>query len=278
VEDEAAKILISFKAGKKVATSGKRKIRINGKKKVVQSGIIVPRGALHEQFVYGKIKTQDFKKPIKYLFENPHLICKGYIKDIVEKRLAQYDNNLSNALKSIKKEPLYLDTKKEIPLEYATCYKDEYVIKYKITDIKIKDVPSIIDKRVKELVSERLKEFNNKEKEAFAKPLWYNEEKKIPVLSVRCFTGLSAVEPIKKDESGRNIGFAKTGNNHHIAIYTNEMGNRIEHSCTFWHAVERKKLKFPVIIENSVNIWSKVLSEKNEMAEIDFAKKYTETF
>ena len=80
VEKEAEKILISFKAGKKVATSGVRKIKINGKKRVVQSDIIVPRGALHEQFVYGKIKVEDKDKPLKFLFENSDRIINTHIK------------------------------------------------------------------------------------------------------------------------------------------------------------------------------------------------------
>ena len=41
VMDNAEKILISFKAGKKVATFAKRKIKVHGKKHVVQEGIVV---------------------------------------------------------------------------------------------------------------------------------------------------------------------------------------------------------------------------------------------
>src|SRR5690606_20222689 len=48
VEQEADKILVSFKAGKKVATI--TKFKATGKN--IDTGVIVPRGALHEQSVY----------------------------------------------------------------------------------------------------------------------------------------------------------------------------------------------------------------------------------
>ncbi|MGE4514610.1 MAG: type II CRISPR RNA-guided endonuclease Cas9, partial [Chryseobacterium sp.] len=49
VMDEADKILVSFKAGKKVATT--TKFKVTGKNKA--TGVIVPRGALHEAGLYG---------------------------------------------------------------------------------------------------------------------------------------------------------------------------------------------------------------------------------
>lgn len=268
IENEAAKILTSFKAGKKVATSGKRKIKINGRKQVVQTGIIVPRGALSEESVYGKIKTTEKEKPVKYLFENPHLILKPYIKTLVEERLAKHDNNPKVALASLKKEPIYLDENKTILLQYATCYKEEYVIKYPVESIKAKDLDSIIDKRVKEIIKERLEQYGNKEKEAFKNleenPVWYNAAKKIPIKTVRCFTGLSAVEPVKRNTDGKEIGFVKPGNNHHIAFYTDENGKKQEHVCSFWHAVERKKYNIPVIIKNPKEVWDRILENQTE--------------
>lgn len=269
VEKEAEKILISFKAGKKVATKGVRKVKVNGKKRIVQSGIIVPRGALHEQFVYGKIKTiaKDFKTdsyikfPIKYLVENPSLIVDLKIKNLVSERLQQFNNNSKDVISSLKKNPIYIDYEKTIPLESSFCFTDEYVIKYKLTDLKKEDVRYIIDEKVKQLVKKRLEQHNGKEKEAFKDALWFNEEKQIPILTVRCFTGLSAVEAIKKDENGKDIGFAKTGSNHHIAFYKNNEDKLSQHLCTFWHAVERKKYKVPCIIKDSSLIWNDLLDK-----------------
>jgi CRISPR-associated endonuclease Csn1 len=262
VEKEAEKILISFKAGKKVATKGVRKIKINGSKKVVQSDIIIPRGALHEQFVYGKIKIEEKDKPLKYLLENPDRIINSGIRNLVKIRLEEHNNDTKKALASLKKSPIYLDSNKEIILEKASCYKEEYVIKYKLQDIKAKDIPFIVDPKVRHLVKTRLKQHNGKEKEAFKDVLWFNEEKQIPIHTVRCFTGLSAVEAIKKDENGNDIGFAVLGNNHHIAIYKNTEGNQIQHVCTFWHAVERKKYQIPYIIKNTSSLWDTILEKE----------------
>lgn len=266
VERAVAKILISFKLGKKVAVTGKRKIGKRGNKKVVQEGIIIPRGALSEESVYGKIKMIEKNKPVEYLFENPSLIFKPYIKELVEQRLAQFDNDANKAFESLEKEPIYLDKAKSIVLKYGTCFKEEYVIKYNV-DVNFNKVDKVIDKAVKNILQARLAKFGEKPKDAFrdvqvdGKTLkWYEDEGlSRPIFSVRCTTGLSVGVPVKKDDTGKEIGFVKTGNNHHIAIYTDKEGNRQEHVCTFWHAVERKKYHLPVIITDTDEVWKKVL-------------------
>ncbi|MBX2902599.1 MAG: type II CRISPR RNA-guided endonuclease Cas9 [Chitinophagales bacterium] len=276
VENKAAEILISFKAGKKVASFGKRKIKKDGKKQVVQTGIIVPRGALSEESVYGKIKSLDKNKPLKYLFENPDLILKGYIKKLVKERLAKHENDSKKAIASLKKETIYLDEENKKVLEYATCYKEEYVIKYPLETIKAKDVEYIVDEKVKAVIKARLEQFGNKEKEAFKTPLFLNEEKQIPIKTVRIFRGLSSIVPVNKD----GLGFVKPGNNHHIAFYVDENGKKIEHICTFWHAVERKKYDLPVIIKNPNELWDKILLLKDEYTQdfLDKLPKHNWTF
>lgn len=293
VEFVASNILISFKPGKKVAVYGKRKIRKNGKLKVVQKGIIIPRGSLSEEKVYGKIKIIEKEKPIKYLFENPHLIFKPYIKNLIEKRLADFNNDVQIALKSLKKDPIYLDKEEKVKLEYATCYKEEYVIKYPIgagtgmlfdgkenEDKAIKVLESVVDSKIREIIKYRLYDKNGnfvKTKDAMKdiqdNPIWYNKKLKIPIISVRCFTGLSAVEPIKKDENGNEISFVKPGNNHHIAIYIDESGNKKITICTFWHAVERKKFGLPVIIKNPTEVIDKILEADEDKYSDNFLSK-----
>ena len=277
VENEAEKILVSFKAGKKVASFGKRKVKKDGKKTVVQTGIIIPRGPLSEESVYGKIKIIEKERSLKYLFENPHLIFKPYIKQLVEERLYVNKGDTKSAVASLKKEPIYLNVEKTIKLAYGTCYKEEYIIKYPIESLKAKDVASIVDKKVREIVKERLLKFDNKEKEAFKdlenNPVWYNQENRIPIKTVRCFTGLSAVEAVKKDETGKEIGFVKPGNNHHLTIYLDEEGNKHLSICSFWHAVERKKYGFPVIIKNPSAIADIIESEDEDKFPDNFLEK-----
>lgn len=267
VEIHVSKILVSYKAGKKVAVIGNRKTGKRGNRKVVQTGIVVPRGALSEQNVYGKIKVQEEKKSLKYLFENPHLIFKIYIKELVEKRLSQFDGNVKKSIASLKDDPIYLNKEKTIKLEYATCFREEYVIRYNV-DTNFNKVDKVIDNRVREFLQNRLNKFEGKHKEAFkdvqlenkTSIKWFEEEGLVrPINSVRCFTGLSAVVPVRKNEYGIPTGFVKPGNNHHIAIYTDSEGRNVEHVCTFWHAVERKKFRLPVIIANTNLLWDKIL-------------------
>lgn len=262
VEESASQILVSFKPGKRVATISKLKAKGKNETK----GVITPRGALSEESVYGKIKTIETGKPVKYLFENSHLIFKPYIKVLIDTRINEHNGDIKKAIASLKKEPVYLDKEKTKVLEYGTCYKDEVVVKYPIEGLKANDVKFIVDKKVRKIIEERLLQFNNKEKEAFKdlenNPVWFNKEKSIPIRSVRCFTGLQAVEPVKKDENGNGIGFVKLGNNHHIAIYLTADGKKHEHVCSFWHAVERKKYGMPVVIADPKKVWDKILAEK----------------
>jgi len=118
------------------------------------------------------------------------------------------------------------------------------------------------------MLKTRLAKFGDKAKEAFKdvqgenkqQIKWFDDEGLTrPIKTVRCFTGLSTVVPVKKDEQGNDIGFVKPGNNHHIAIYTDNEGKKQEHVCTFWHAVERKKYGIPVIINNTNEVWDKIL-------------------
>jgi CRISPR-associated endonuclease Csn1 len=260
VEKEADKILISFKAGKKVATI--TKFKATGKNK--ETGVIVPRGALHEQSVYGKIKVVEKGKPLKYLFENSDKIVNPKIKNLVENRLLENENNSKTALSTLKKNPIYLNQEKTEILEKAYCYNDATVLKYKLQNLKASQVDDIVDKKVRELVKERLAQFNNKEKEAFKETLWFNEEKQIPIITVRLFARPDAnnLQAIKKDENGKEIGFVVMGNNHHIAIYEDKDQKLVQHSCTFWHAVERKKYKIPTVITNSSDVWNQLLDKE----------------
>ena len=283
VEEKVAGILISYKAGKKVASISKYKAK--GKNAV--SGVIVPRGALSKEFVYGKIKTLShdiknnelIKYSVKYLFENPNLIFKEKIKKLVVERLNQYENDSKKALNSLKKDPIYLDEKKQVKLEWATCWSEEVVLKYPLTSITAKDVNYIVDEDIKQKVRERLLAYtyNNKEKEAFKETLWFNEERQIPILSVRLYTGLKAVEAVKKDKNGKEIGYVWPQNNHHIAIYKDENGNLVELPATFWHSVERKgffykyftkdernQIQDNTVIKQSRALWDKIIQIEDD--------------
>jgi len=241
IEQEADKILVSFKAGKKVATISK--FKAVGKNET--TGVIVPRGALHEQGLYGKIA----------------ILSKG----------GKSENHI------IKKYKVGISAQ-----DHIFTGKETYSIKIdkngneKIED-KIKTViDSIVDNKVKEVVLSRLnrgfsdgKDYKSDVKKALLNfkdlendPLWFNKEKGIKIISIKLKTGLrDSVIPLRTNSDGQEITFAKTGSNHHIAIYIDNTGKHIQHLCTFWHAVERKKFRVPYIINNTNSLWNYLLDK-----------------
>lgn len=135
-------------------------------------------------------------------------------------------------------------------------------MRYALSALKPKDVEYIVDEHIRKVVSERLSEYGNDPKKAFAEPLYADKSKTIPIRAVRCYTGLAQVAPVKKDSKGNDIGFVKPGNNHHIAIYRDAEGTYHESIVTFWDSVERKKYGLPVIIRKPGEIWD-ILIDKN---------------
>jgi CRISPR-associated endonuclease Csn1 len=193
VTDAVDGILVSFRAGKKVTTPAKRAKYHNGKRMIVQDGLLVPRGALTEETVYGKLG-------------------------------------------------------------------DKYVVKYALNHPSMK-VDEIVDPTIREIVRARLAAFGGKAKDAFAKPLYSDAAQTMEIKSVRCYTGLQdrAVAAVRYNEQGEAVGYAKTGNNHHIAIYQDANGQYQELVVSFWQAVERKRYGLPIVIEDPKAVWDRVM-------------------
>lgn len=193
VTDVVDGILVSFRAGKKVTTPAKRAKYHNGKRVIVQDGLLVPRGALTEETVYGKLG-------------------------------------------------------------------DKYVVKYALNHPSMK-VDEIVDPTIREIVRARLAAFGGKAKDAFAKPLYSDTAQTMEIKSVRCYTGLQdrAVAAVRFNEQGEAIGYAKTGNNHHIAIYQDANGQYQELVVSFWQSVERKRYGLPIVIEDPKAVWDRVM-------------------
>ncbi len=215
VAEAVSGIAVSFKSGKRAASVGKRYIHKRGKRICAQKGIIIPRGALSEESVYGRIRNSE-------------------------------------------------------------TGKEDYVIKYKVGAISLKDVDYVVDKRIREILRERLEQFGGKPEKAFAEPVLDHQGREIR--SVRCYTGLNATVPVRYNEQGKAIAFVKPGNNHHVAIYEDEKGKWQEHIVTFWHAVERKKYGIPTIITNPGEVWEKITEQMPESFQEQLPKSATWQF
>ena len=209
VKDAADNILVSFKPGKKVTSTGKRYI-YRGKKRIpVQTNKVIPRGALSKETVYGMNKFYD----------------KGELID-------------------------------------------RPVVKTALSGItKPKDVESIVDCAIRDLVRARLEAFNWNAKEAFkpSNPLYSDEAQTKQIRSVRCFANLDAIVPVRYDENGKPTGYVQPRNNHHVAFYKDENGKLNEHIATFWHCVERRKYNIPVIITDTVKLWDDINARPEQL-------------
>lgn len=188
-------IAVSFKGGKRAASTGKRYIRKNGKRICVQKGIIIPRGALSNGSIYGQV----------------------------------YNNKTG---------------------------KKAYVIKYKVCELSINKINSIVDDHIRVLFQNRLREYNDNIKKALIDPFYDHQGHKIR--SVRCYARLASAIPLRYNEKGNATDFVDPDNNHHVAFYEDQEGKLHEHITTFWHAVERKKYGLPVIITNTIEAWEQV--------------------
>ncbi len=119
VTEKVDGVLVSFRAGKRVTTPAKRAVYRKGKRIVVQDGLLVPRGALSKESVFGKI---DGKYVIKYPLESlqtkdlPYIIDEG-IRRLVEARLAAFGGNAKKAFA----EPLYSDKAQTMRIKSVRC-------------------------------------------------------------------------------------------------------------------------------------------------------------
>ena len=275
VEKQADSIAISIKAGKKLTTPGKRVIMRGGKKIVMQSGLAVPRGELHEGTIYGKIKVLDPATPLKFALQNIHLVADADIRTRLEKVLEEAGHDSAKALKALKKNPIM---RKGEPLTTVDCFKEEFVARKKILEIKYDKVKDIIDDALRKAVEERYesaevnKDFIKFQASVTENSIMVGGKTKMPVNNVRCLTGLKpeSLVPVRKDGNKEVIGYAKSGNNHHIAFYTDEKGKIVPMVTTFWTAVKRRALGIPAIVTDPKAAWDIIdsLPESEDVAEV----------
>ncbi|MGV6860345.1 MAG: type II CRISPR RNA-guided endonuclease Cas9 [Putridiphycobacter sp.] len=261
-KDHIESILVSFKAKNKVVTKNINKTKLKGKDNYHSKVQLTPRGQLHKETVYGKSK-QPMDKPVKVnkrmTQEQVENIIHPNIKKTVLEHLSKFNNNPTIAFdtKTLKKEPLLY---KNEPIKEVNCFEDVYTIRKDISpDLKVEKV---IDKKVKAVLKNRLKKFNNNAKEAFSNldddPIWLNEEKGISIKRVK-ISGVNNVEALheKRYHKGNVIldgnnqpipaDFVSTGNNHHVAIYRDKNGKLHEKVVSFYEAIANVNANEPII-------------------------------
>lgn len=273
VTEAVSRIAVSFKPGKKVATSGKVRDH-NGN--IVQENVLIPRNALHQDTIYGYIKYPDSKEvTIKSAFETPGLIIDHIIRKTVEDLYNATNGMWKEAQKLLKKTPL-LDPHTKKPIKKIKCYTEQYVTRYNVADMEPKDVDSIIDIAARGAVRRRYNECENNKKKfqqsLAVSPIYLDKACTRPIHKVRCLTGLSKdkIIAVRKDKEDKPIGYAMPGNNHHIAFYLTPDGKVDTRVISQWHAVKRKRFGLPVIVCNPATAWSIVakLPDSSDTAEL----------
>ena len=275
VKDAVEQILVSLKPGKKVATLGKNTIKSSQPTSVQKT--FTPRGQLHKEQVYGKIRRYaEAKTPLNGRFDKLDLIANPLEKELVKARLEKFGYDAKKAFKDLNKDPIWTSAAKTKALTQVTLWEEIFVYKYTLDqNFKEKDIDSIIDAGIREKVRQRFKERAGQKdhplKNLDKDPIWLNETKRIPITSVRCNTGLKDLVPLhyvkngnsypqsKAPKDSKPADFVSTRNNHHIAIYETPDGKLEEIALTLWEAVERKKYGIPVIIAEPSKTWDKVL-------------------
>lgn len=261
-------VIISHKAKNKVVTKNKNKI--SGKLKPQET--LTPRGQLHKETVYGKYhfyQTKDEKITAKFDLEIINKVSNPVFKQALLNRLQENGNDPKKAFSgknAVNKKPIIIKGERTVPETVKLVWLEtDYSIRKDITPDNFKDeklINKILDKKIREIMLLRFKEFGGDSKKAFSdlnkNPIWLNREKGICIKRVT-ISGVSNAESLhyKKDhfgnlildENGKKqpVDFVSTGNNHHVAIYRDENGNLQENVISFFEAVERVNQGLPII-------------------------------
>lgn len=286
-------ILISHKAKNKVVTKSINKIKRKGS--VIAKTELTPRGQLHKETIYGSLKfltTKEEKISGKFDAETIQKVQNEKYRNALLKRLQEFGGDSKKAFSGknvISKNPIFLNAGKTEQLpETVTLawYETGYTIRKAVNPDNFKDfknIEKVIDRGVRDILTERWKQFNSNPKEAFSdlekNPIWLNKSKGISIKTVT-ITGINNAEALhyKKDHLGKEIldengqklavDFVSTGNNHHVAIYEDSNGNLKEKVVSFYEAVERVNQNLQIIDKeyNSELGWKFLFTLKqNEM-------------
>lgn len=246
-KNEVDKIVISQRPNTRITVPGKRYVTKNGKRTLAQTGIIVPRGALHAEFVYGRIMKQE---------ADGVTMTPQYVRKYKLGIGAQ--GFLFNG-KEFYKEELKKDSKTGL---------SSIVVTDKIKDVLDKIVDGGIRKRILERlnrgfvggadyranVAQALANLKNLDED----PIYSDDAKTRPIRTVRKYVSSSTMVAVRKDSNGRPIAFVEPDDNHHVAFYKDEDGKKKEIVVTKWQAVQRKLKHIPIIIDNPSQTWSEV--------------------
>lgn len=247
--------LVSIKAKNKVVTRNTNIIKTkNGEKQIIQQ---TPRGQLHLETIYGRIKQYETKEETvnaSFDIEKIQTVANKEYRDALLKRLQEFNNDPKKAFtgkNTLEKNPIFLDEKhtQKVPEKVKLVWVEAiYTIRKDVSYENFgksgtkkldeegvrKALNKIVDSKIREILIKRFEDNNKDAKAAFSNldenPIWLNKEKGIAIKRVT-ITGVSNAIALhsKKDKDGNYIlnedgtkqavDFVNTGNNHHVAVY-----------------------------------------------------------
>lgn len=246
------KIVVSQRPSTRITVPGKRYVTKNGKRTLAQTGIIVPRGALHAEFVYGRIMKQE---------ADGVSLTPQYVRKYKLGIGAQ--GFLFNG-KEFYKEELKKDPKTGL---------STIIVTDKIKDVLDKIVDGGIRKRILERlnrgfedgadyranVSKALENLKNLDGD----PIFSDDAKTRPIRTVRKYVKSSTMVAVRKDSNGKPLAFVEPDGNHHVAFYKDDNGSITESIVTKWQAVQRKLNHIPIIIDDPSKTWNEILGRND---------------
>lgn len=264
-------ILVSIKAKNKVMTKNPNKTKCaKGKTKTTLQ--LTPRGQLHNETIYGRIRqyaTKEERVGSAFNAEKIATVANKRLREALAARLRQFDGDPKKAFtgqNSLEKKPIYLDAAHTVcvpPKVKTVTLEPTYTLRKEVN--KDLNVEKVIDPHIRRILKERLKEYNNNAKEAFSNleenPIWLNKERGIAIKRVT-ISGVSNAIALhdKHDHHGKKLldsegrpmptDFVSTSNNHHVAIFRDAEGNLQEHIVSFFEATMRASQHLPVIERN----------------------------
>lgn len=276
-------LLVSIKAKNKVVTTNVNSVKKkSGTYKKLQQ---TPRGQLHLETIYGSHKQYATKmEKVNASFDAAKIaiVCKQNYRNALLERLEAFGGDPKKAFtgkNTLEKNPIYLDRAQTLrmPDKVQTVeWETVYTIRKPVgPDL---NVDKVIDAKVRAVLEQRLKEYDNDPKKAFVNldenPIWINREKGISVKRVS-IRGVSNALPLhaKRDKNGNimldenggkiPVDFVNTGNNHHVAVYRKPVldknglavfdddGDPVyeldEIVVSFFEAVTRANLGLPIV-------------------------------
>lgn len=123
VKEKVSQILVSSRPGKRSYTFGRNHFKQRGKT-LTQEGVLIPRGALSQETVYGQISTPHGKQIVcRYKLQDIKAKDTEYIVDqglrrLIEERLKAYGGDPKKAFA----EPLYSDKEQTMQVRAVRCF------------------------------------------------------------------------------------------------------------------------------------------------------------